>query len=221
MSESRPARPDRFIYLHGFASSARSAKGVRLAHVFAERGADLATPDLNRPSFATLDHDAMLAAVDAVAAESAPGTRFGLIGSSLGGWLATRWAELNPGRVAAMVLLCPGFDMVNRWPRLIGADRIERWRERGALPFPDHTGEPVPVHWGFIEAALRHPPTPAPSHPTLIIHGTRDAVVPVDSSRAYAAAFPGVQLHEVDDDHALMASMPLIEALALEFFDLK
>lgn len=46
--------------------------------------------------------------------------------------------------------------------------------------------------------------------PTSIIHGTRDDVVPIETSRAFAAANPGVELVEVDDDHRLEASLPRI-----------
>lgn len=216
---STPTAP-LYLYLHGFASSAASKKGVRLRDVFASRGAVLHLPDLNRPSFSELDHDAMLAEVDRFAADAPADAPVRLIGSSLGGWLAARWAELNPSRVDRLVLLCPGFDMVSRWPAYLGAERIERWRTRGYLPFPDARGEPTPVHWGFVESALRHPPTPATPCPTLILHGTRDVVVPVDGSRAYAQAHAHVTLRELDDDHALTATLPAIESEVLGFFDL-
>lgn len=209
----------RYLYLHGFASSANATKGTRLARSFAERGLTLDTPDLNRPSFASLDHDAILAHLtDLTAREDRP-LRF--IGSSFGGWVAARFAELHPERVDRMVLLCPGFDMASRWPQTLGERAMRRWQERGYLPFPDHTGAPVPVHWGFIEAALRHPPTPSPTCPILIVHGRADATVPVESSRTYVASRPHATLHEVDDDHRLVASLPELTRLAFEFFDIR
>lgn len=210
-----------FVFLHGFASSGASTKGVELAAIFRTLGHTLLTPDLNRPSFAELDHDAMLAEVDRCIAEhDAPGP-VRLIGSSLGGWLATRWAQLNPERVDRLVLLCPGFDMPNRWPSMLGADRMKRWQERGFLPFPDATGAPVPVHWGFVEAALRHPAIPIAPCQTLIVHGTQDAVVPLASSQAYADVYPNVSLVTVDDDHGLIASLPTIATATIDFFELK
>ena len=54
--------------------------------------------------------------------------------------------------------------------------------------------------------------------PTLIIHGTRDAVVPIAGSRQYAAAHANVRLVEVDDDHPLQGSLPRIEREVLAFF---
>ncbi|PLX93266.1 MAG: hypothetical protein C0620_07855 [Desulfuromonas sp.] len=41
--------------------------------------------------------------------------------------------------------------------------------------------------------------------PTVVIHGRRDDVVPIDSSRRF-----GAPLIEVDDDHRLNASIPLM-----------
>jgi len=43
--------------------------------------------------------------------------------------------------------------------------------------------------------------------PSLIIHGRRDTVVPIEASRNF-----GLPLLEVDDDHSLRASLPLIIA---------
>jgi len=213
--------PPTFVYLHGFASSGASKKGVELAAIFRCLGHTLWTPDLNLPSFAKLNHDAMLAEVDRCVAAAPGDGPVRLIGSSLGGWLAARWAQLNPTRVDRLVLLCPGFDMPTRWPTLLGQDRMERWKQRGYLPFPDATGAPVAVHWGFIEAALSHPPTPTPPCPTIIFHDTRDAVVPIESSEAFARAHPGVTLVAVDDDHSMLASLPKIAESTIEFFEIK
>lgn len=215
--DPRPAT--RFAYLHGFASGPASHKGSALSAAFAARGAELALPDLNRPSFARLTVTGGLEAVAAWAGEDdAP---VGLVGSSLGGYQAALWASRNPERVARLVLLCPGFELVARWPALLGAPAIARWRAHGALAFADASGAQVPVHWGFIEDALTLPQTPAVPCPTLILHGVADEVVPIETSRAYAAAHPErVRLVELDDDHALARSVDRIGAETLAFFGL-
>jgi pimeloyl-ACP methyl ester carboxylesterase len=46
--------------------------------------------------------------------------------------------------------------------------------------------------------------------PCTVIHGTRDAVIPVQVSRDLAARCPHVRLLEPDDDHMLSGSLPLI-----------
>lgn len=212
----------RHAYLHGFASSSQSTKGQALRRFYGERGLEFHTPDLNAPSFAELSYSAMLEAFDGFdrALDQrdgvAPGSaRWRLIGSSMGGFLAARWAQLHPERVDRLLLLCPAFDFASRWPSLIGAASFERWREQGRFPLPDASGQLVEVHFGLVEDALTHPARPEVPCPTTIIHGSADVVVPIESSREYAQAYPDrVRLLEVDDDHPLTHSLPIIEATA-------
>jgi len=209
-------RATRHIFLHGFASGPQSKKGNALREAFAARGVELTLPDLNAPDFAHLTYTASLAVIDAAAGDDP----VALVGSSLGGYLAARWAQLHPDRVSRLVLLCPGFDMVERWPKLLGADAIARWRAHGVLTFPDGAGVPTAVHWDFITDALNHPPTPEVGCPTLILHGTGDEVVPIDSSRRYAATRDHVRLVELDDDHGLLGSVERITVEAFAFLEL-
>lgn len=202
----------RYAYLHGFASGPRSRKGLALRARFAEAGQRLELPDLNRPSFAQLSHAAMLAHLDAFDAEGSDRRPWRLIGSSLGGWVAARWAELRPERVDRLLLLCPGFGLAERWPTLLGEEAMERWRRDGAYPMRDGAGVEVPVHYAFYEEACAEVAAPAPACPIQIIHGKRDEVVPIASSREYVEAHPQASLVEVDDDHSLMASLPAIVA---------
>lgn len=51
--------------------------------------------------------------------------------------------------------------------------------------------------------------------PTIIIHGTRDEVIPISVSRTFADGH-SVRLVEVDDDHSLAGSLDVIAALAGE-----
>jgi len=46
-----------------------------------------------------------------------------------------------------------------------------------------------------------------PELPCIVIHGTRDAVIPIAVSRALAERSPHVELWERDDDHVLRASL--------------
>jgi pimeloyl-ACP methyl ester carboxylesterase len=210
----------RHAYLHGFASSPHSRKGVALARAFAARGLTLERPDLNLPSFARLDPVAMLAAVDEMDARDPHGPPWRLVGSSMGGWLAARWAELHPDRVDRLVLLCPGFELSWRWPAILGPERMARWQREGALAFADAAGEQVDVHWGFLESARRQPGTPEVPCPTCILHGVRDEIVPVEQSRRYASTRPHVQLIELDDDHALTASLDRVVDEVLRRFEI-
>jgi hypothetical protein len=213
----------RHAYLHGFASSSLSTKGQALRRYYAERGGEveLHTPDLNHPSFAELTYTGMLAAFDAfdasLDASEGARARWRLIGSSMGGWVASRWAQLHPERVDRLLLLCPAFDFVDRWPVLLGAQAFARWREQGSIPIPDAQKQLVDVHFELYRDAERQPARPVVSCPTVIIHGTRDDVVPIASSREYAVAHENVELVEVDDDHLLVGSLARIEQVVDEF----
>ena len=208
----------RYAYLHGFASSSQSRKGVALRDAFARIGKQLALPDLNRPSFAALTYSGALAELDAMdAAGTGP---WSLVGSSLGGYLAARWAELHPEKVARLVLLAPGFGLLERWPEQLGEEGFALWERKGAFAFPDANGEPTPVHWGLIEDARCHPSWPVTACPTLIVHGNQDEVVPLDFSRRYVAGHTDARLIEVDDGHDLGASVDLIVRESIRFFGL-
>jgi uncharacterized protein len=205
-----------FAYLHGLSSSPLGTKAAALREAFRAEGLKLHCPDLNRPSFDRLTFDAALTALDELSAQF-PTERWRLVGSSMGGYLAARWAQLNPGRVERLLLLCPGFDLASRWPILLGAAALDTWEREGAFPIPDGTGTPVKVHWGFVTSARSHPPFPDFQCRARIIHGRQDEVVLFSSSKTYAEARPHVDLIEVDDDHRMIASLPSIKKAALEW----
>ena len=204
----------RVAYLHGFASSPASRKARVLGDRLAARGHTLHVPDLRRPSFARLSHDAMLAAVDEldVATKGVGDDRWVLVGSSLGGHVTSLWAKQHPDRVRALLLLCPAFDVPARWREMRGAAAMERWQRDGALPHVDEAGVTQPLHWGFFDEACRHDPRPEPPAPAVVVHGTRDTIVPLSSSQTFVAACPDRRrLVVVDDDHELGGSLDLIE----------
>ena len=204
-------------YLHGFASGPASRKGRALAAAFARVGRRLQLPDLNVPSFAELSYAGMLAGVDALDAAAGRPPRWSFIGSSMGGWVAARWAELHPDRVGRLLLLAPGLDLPNRWRQLISAEELAQWSLRGWIEANDGGGVPRRLHWGFMEDARRQPPLPAPTCPVLVLHGRRDDVVPLAVSEAWAAGRPNVTLEVLDDDHDLLVSLPRIEERALSW----
>ena len=207
----------RYAHLHGFASSPASRKGTHLAQTLAGHGITLECLDLNRPSFSELTYTGALGAVDEAHATT-PDARWRLTGSSMGGWVAARWAELHPEQVDRLVLLCPGLALLERWPVLLGDDGWAQWERDGYLPVESATGAQVPVGWQLIEDARTHPPIPEVPCPTLIIHGVHDVVVPVEGSRRYARDRDHVTLVEVDSDHGLISALPQITDLVLDFY---
>lgn len=211
----------RFAYLHGFASGPASKKGNAFAAAFRDRGAEFHLPDLNVPSFAALTYAGMLAGVDALdRAAGADGAPWGFVGSSMGGWVAARWAQLHPERVARLLLLAPGFDLPSRWRALIDEEQLRGWEERGWIEAKDGSGAPARLHWDFMADARAQPAWPSPPCPTLVLHGSRDPVVPLAVSEELARRCPSVTLEVVDDDHDLLRTLPQLLARALDWFGL-
>jgi pimeloyl-ACP methyl ester carboxylesterase len=135
-----------------------------------------------------------------------------LIGSSLGGLTAARTAERDR-RVKALVLMAPAFQLAARWRDMLGP-AWEAWRDTGWREVTDFTtGKQARVDFGFYEDALAvDVGYPAIDVPTLILHGTGDASVPIERSRTFAAGKSHVHLIELDDGHELVASLPRLLA---------
>lgn len=214
-----PGGTTAFAFLHGFASGALSTKGTFLRERLAARGVAMRTPDLNVPSFGAMTYSSMLAEIDRLDDAVRP-ARWNLVGSSMGGYLAARWAELRPDRVGRLVLLCPGFDLPSRWPSMVGERAFRAWKRRGWTSVEDAVGTRHRLAWSFLEDARRHPAWPRAVRPTRILHGIRDDVVPIEGSRRWAEDQEGVDLVELDDDHRLMASLATILAHVEAWFEL-
>src|SRR5687768_9620418 len=95
------------LYLHGFASSARSSKATFFGKQFLqEAGIRLETPDFNDPDFSTLTITRMVDQVLGIL-DAYPDDRAVLIGSSLGAFVAVQVAMARPDRVQCLILLAP------------------------------------------------------------------------------------------------------------------
>jgi pimeloyl-ACP methyl ester carboxylesterase len=202
----------RWLYLHGFASGPESTKGRALSAHYAAQGVALRRLDLRLPSLEHLRLSAMLRRVK----EELGGVqdRAVIFGSSLGGLTAARVAE-DDARVAGLVLLAPALRWLQRSQVRLEHDGWERWKSSGWLETLDHTtGKMARVDFGFAEDAARvdskHDGWPDVRIPTLIVHGTRDEVVSIDTSRAWAQGKRHVRLVEVDDGHELTGSLDRI-----------
>lgn len=202
------------IYLHGFASGPLSKKGVEFENHFVARGHVVSRLNLRVPSFEHLRLSAMIQAVRDVLDDHEI-----LIGSSLGGLTAARVAERDD-RVRALVLLAPAFQLIARWREQLG-EQWDAWQTQGWREVPDYTtGGTSKIDFGFIEDAEQiDVGYPEISVPTLILHGKRDDVVPIERSRTFAAGNPAVQLVELDDGHELIDSIPTLLAETEAFLD--
>lgn len=207
-----------YIYCHGFASSPGSKKATAFAQRFRERGKELIVPDLEDGDFRKITISRQVEKITGVL-NTFSYAKVGLIGSSMGGYLAALVAQMRQ-EVAAQYLMCPGFHF------------LERWQERVARDYPDVDGLPAAItvyHYrydrpmeldtGIFEDARKWDTRVLDrSLPTRIVHGVHDDTVPIQQSRDFAADRSWASLVELDSDHGLLSHMDWIVEDCLNFF---
>lgn len=207
-----------YIYLHGFASGVQSRKAQYLIDRFLAQGINLITPDLNLGDFTTITLSKQLDFLQ---------TNYGnqpccVMGSSLGGLLATLWAVANP-LVAKLVLLAPAFRFSECLKQSIGEEEMAEWQAKGVRNFY-HYGldRELPLHYDFFVDSTNHDENKLTRQlPILIIHGRQDDVVLPERSMEFAQKRPGVELQLVDSDHSLGNMVELIWQETQKFWGLK
>jgi uncharacterized protein len=207
-------------YLHGFASGAASTKARWLADKLAPFGIELLCPDFNLPDFSTLTVTRMIADVERWMAADGGGP-VALFGSSLGALVAYHAAVANP-RVTRLILLAPALDIAPSLRRGLGNTRVDVWQRDGSLEiFHYGYNESRRVNYTLFEDCERYDPFTTPlSIPMLIVQGRRDESVSPEMVERFASTRPNVELHLVDDDHQLIASLPFIWEQSRRFLGL-
>jgi pimeloyl-ACP methyl ester carboxylesterase len=188
------------LYLHGFASSPLSRKATFLKERFAELGIRFEAPDLAEGDFFHLTISKQLELVRHLAGGAGP---LMIVGSSLGGYLATLYAASQIG-VEQLVLLAPAFGFHDLWLERLGPEEMERWQRSGKLSvFHYGTGGPADLAYEFLQDAGKYPAYPSCDVPTLIFHGTHDDLVPVANSARFVAEHGRARLVTLNSGHEL------------------
>lgn len=190
----------RIVYLHGFASSPQSSKAQFFLKRFTERGVRVEIPQLDAGDFEHLTITRQLDVVDRAVGD-APTI---LMGSSLGGYLASLYAARHPQTVEKLILLAPAFQFPKRWRERYPEEELEDWRRTGAARVY-HYGykEERELSYGLIEDAQQYEDEPDFRQPALIFHGIHDPVVPVGLSEGFARTHSAVTLIKFDSGHEL------------------
>ena len=195
------------VYLHGFGSGPKTAKGTAIGKRLAATVSSYAIPDLEAGDFRSLTMDRIFERTSAhIAALPADGEPVLVIGSSLGGFAAAQLAVLGRmPRTAGLLLIAPAFGFPERWSEILGEQGIVDWRATGERLFYHHAAErELPLSVGFLESCLALPSVPLPPEiPVVIVHGRRDETVDWRWSRRYAEQEGHIEFHLIDGDHRL------------------
>ena len=195
----------RVLYLHGFASSAASTKAGFFADRLGERGITVETPDFNEPDFSTLTVTRMVDQVAAIVDRSSEPVV--LIGSSMGAFVAIQVALRRA--VERLVLLAPALEFAKGTELKLGDRSLTEWEQTGVTHvFHYGYGRVIPVHFALYSDACGYDCVDAQlSMPIQIFQGRHDTVVNPATVERWASSRPNVELHMLDDDHQLGASL--------------
>lgn len=207
----------KYIYLHGFTSGPTSLKATYLAQEFAKLGKELLVLDLNMGNFTDITITKQLEYIKSVIGND----DVCLIGASMGGLKSAMLAKQLP-QIKKIMLLAPAFGVRDAWRKQINELSLRFWRFIGQIKVPhSEYQKSVPLKYNFLEDMLTHEDRNIhPSVPTMIIHGTRDEVIPVEHSIHYNQMFPESKLFLIDSDHNLEKDVGFIWDKVKEFFEL-
>ncbi|MCU1295069.1 MAG: hypothetical protein JWP08_3919 [Bryobacterales bacterium] len=189
----------RVLYLHGFASGPTSRKATFFAAKLRALGFPVDIPDLAEDNFRNLTLTGQLRVIERLA-NNEPVI---LIGSSMGGYLASLYAAEHP-EVDRLILLAPAFAFHELWVSKMSDPELTRWRQNGSVDvFHYGAGREMPLGYGMLKDASQYEPFPAFTQPALIFHGEADTSVPVQYSVNFINLHPNANLVRLPSGHEL------------------
>ena len=207
-----------FVYLHGFASGPSSKKASAFKNKFKEIGVSLNTPDLEGGNFEnmtlTSQVNIVLDLLDQFQCK-----KVCLIGSSMGGYLATLVAQRRV-EIKATYLMAPGFSFLERWMRSLKLDYDDEtcWDPKIQV-FHYRYDETKYIRTDIFKDAKNWNTLDLNREiPFRIVHGTHDEVVPIDESKKFISRRPWCSLKELDSDHGLLSHLEWVVDDCMAFF---
>ncbi|MGB1460798.1 MAG: YqiA/YcfP family alpha/beta fold hydrolase [Candidatus Thalassarchaeaceae archaeon] len=139
-----------------------------------------------------------------------------VVGSSMGGLAAANASSMRPHKDIRLLLIAPAFGLAENWEEMEETGR-SAWKETGERRYTGYELDIV-LPWEFMESAEKMS-WPTPAHPTAIMHGRFDEVVPISYSRKVEESCKNVTLYETNDGHRMKDSLSLIQEIVSELTD--
>lgn len=204
-----------FIYLHGFASGPGSNKAKAFKKRFDELGISIHVPDLQQGDFENLTLTGQIELVQGIIDKN-KGQSFALIGSSMGGYLASLIAQTRES-VQALFLMAPGFNFLNRWRKKLD---ISKSTDELIPVFHYRYNKEVRLNTYLFRDAETWESLPLDRKiPTFIVHGLHDETIDIEESRNFVRKKSFCSLKELDSDHGLLSCIDSIIEDSLGFFN--
>ena len=194
----------RVLFAHGFEGSPNGGKPT---HMIEELGWDVVAPVMSANGWnIEQETEVLLELIDS-------GDFDLIVGSSMGGLAAANASALRPDAAFGVLLIAPAFGLEEMWHERLTTSEMTNWEQQDAYPYKGFELE-MTLGWDFMQTASRMS-WPQLNHPTVILHGIQDDVVPIENSRRVAQQQANViELMELDDGHRMQESKPHFQRAA-------
>lgn len=191
------------LFAHGFEGVPTGRKTIYLRDAL---GYEVIAPLMNRRGWTFEDQVAVLLAE----LDAHPDVRQ-VVGSSMGAFATAVAATRRPDRDLRVLLMAPAVGIHEMWARQLGEGGMKLWQELGSISYR-HQGVDHDVELPYaLWTQCRDQGNVSLTHPTVIVHGLHDDVIPVENALALARRSPGVRrLYAVDDGHRLLDSLDVM-----------
>ena len=198
------------VLCHGFATSKDGNTYIRLEEILNENEVSIFRFDLfgHGESDGKLEDITISEAVDDVLnairfLKESDYKKIGLLGSSFGG-MASLLAALKNNDLYILALKSPVSDYQSLF-MLRDEKEMDTWRQEGFIHFTSIYGEKLRLNYSFFEDAIKanvYEYADKIKLPTLIVHGDKDNVVPVEQSKKTAGLIENCKLEIIEGaDH--------------------
>jgi pimeloyl-ACP methyl ester carboxylesterase len=198
-------RPDQntvsgVVLCHGFLSSSESKTNLALTQFLLAKGFAAVRFDFfghgkSKEEFSRLTLSRCVDQLERVLAwfKTKRIRRAAIVGSSYGGLVALLVSENHP-ELRTVALKCPVSDYTSLWRGQLGEAGMQHWESSGVTSIMNEDGSRARLGYGFFQDLLQYDAYAAAGKievPVLIVHGDRDAYVPIPQSERLRELFPG------------------------------